>query len=39
MFNALATIFGIALIGFVIDIVDRLSRCHDRERHSRDTAA
>lgn len=37
MFNALATIFGIALIGFIIDFVDRLSR--RRERRSRDSAA
>ena len=39
MFNALATIFGIALIGFIIAVVDRLSRRHARERGSRDTAA
>jgi len=39
MFNALATIFGIALIGFIIDIVDRRRKRHEREHRASDTAA
>jgi hypothetical protein len=39
MFNALAIIIGIALISFLISVLDRLSRHKDRERRSTDTAA